>query len=103
MDGGGWGGAAKGSDAKRLLLLKGNVQQAATTDRGTEMLEAEGYEIRAEKVLGTFMITVRARFADEAGSRGWNDLLAFQTTAHNWSDPHLECQSLVLQIARRLE
>jgi hypothetical protein len=67
------------------------------------MLEAEGYEIRAEKVMGTFMVTVRARFADEDGSRGWNDLLGFQTTAHDWSDPHLEAQSLCMQVARKLE
>jgi hypothetical protein len=49
------------------------------------------------------MVTVRARFADEDGSRGWNDLLGFQTTAHDWSDPHLEAQSLCMQVARKLE
>lgn len=67
------------------------------------MYEAEGYEIRAEKVMGTFMVTVRCRFSDDEGSRGWSDLLQFQTTAHDWSDPHLECQSLAMQVARRLE
>lgn len=67
------------------------------------MWETVGYKFSAELVMGTWMVTVRARFLNEELQPEWSDVLAFQTMRHDWSDPVLEAQSLALQLARRLE
>lgn len=67
------------------------------------MWEAVGYRMSAEIVMGTWVVTVRVRFLNEEMQPEWCDLLAFQTTQQDWSDPSLEVQSLMMQVARRLE
>lgn len=66
-------------------------------------MDAEGYEIRAEKWMDRWVVSARVRLRHEEDSFEWGELLAFQTGHYEWTDPNSELQSLALQIARRLD
>lgn len=66
-------------------------------------LNAEGYEVRAERWMDRWMVTVRVRIRHEDDTSEWYDLTTFQTGHYDWSDPSQEAQSLAMSIARRLE
>lgn len=103
VDGGGRGGPDVPQGPEGAPFPFSHLEQAAILRGEALMHEAEGYEFRAEKWMDRWVVTVRVRLRADDGSTQWADLLGYQTGHHDWSDPHLEVQSLCMQTARRLE
>lgn len=66
-------------------------------------LNAEAYEVRAERWMDRWMVHLRVRVRHDDDTCEWYDLLQYQTGHYDWSDPSLEAQSIMMSIARRLE
>lgn len=103
MDGGGRGGEAKHRRPEGDPDGLSRHQQASDEPIEGEAMEAEGFEIRCERWMDRWVLVARVRWRHDDGHCEWLTLLEFQTGHYEWSDPHVELQSLALQVARRLE
>jgi anti-sigma factor ChrR (cupin superfamily) len=102
VDGGWWGAGESGAAPKGPSYLTTYLQQAA--DMGEHVpLNAEGYEIRAERWMDRWMVHVRVRVRHDDDTSEWCELLTYQTGHYEFTDPNVEAQSLCMAIARRLE